>query len=138
MENKKNVSEYKPKCYIPTFQSKDELGNPCHIYKDDTDTIIPSVTTLLKDILGIYQYKHTGSSYAATRGTFVHLACQAYDEHDLVESTLDPVLVPYLKRYKEALLVNNITIEANELPRFHPQLRFAGTMDKIAIINPRH
>lgn len=131
----KSISDFNQKVFVPTFLSKDEHGNPCHIYQDDAGNILPSVTSILKDALGTYRYKSSGPSYAATRGTAVHLACQYYDEKDLVERDLDPVIRPYLEQYKRAIAAHNIVVEANELMRYHNLLLYAGSIDKIARVD---
>lgn len=133
----KNVDSYTPKIYIPSFRTKDELGNPCHVYEDDAGRIIPSVTSILKESLNLYQYKHSGASYAANRGTMCHLACQLHDEHDLDESTLDPVIIPYLEQYKLAKKQYGVTVEANEIRRYHNTMFYAGSVDAIIKIKKR-
>jgi hypothetical protein len=117
------------KYYIPSFEPKG------HIYQSDEGEVLPSVTTIIKDSLKIYQYKSYGPSVAATRGTYVHLACQMYDENDLDESTIDPVVAPYLESYKLALKKYGINVEANELMRYHPTLKFAGSIDKVVMLD---
>lgn len=117
----------KMKIYVPTFEP---IG---HIYQDDHGDILKSVTTILKDELGLYQWK--GTMTKATRGTNIHLACQFYDEKDLKEDSLTEDIKENLDQYKKALAENNIVVEANELPRYHPELGYAGTIDKIAKVD---
>jgi len=117
-----------PRTHIPDFEP---LG---HIYMASDGMILPSVTTILKEELGLYSW---GSSSAATRGTHVHLACQYYDEGNLDEATVRPEIQPYLAQYKLALQEHGITVLQNELRRYSPKYLFAGSIDKVVEISGR-
>ena len=112
------------KLYVPTFEP---IG---HIYQNDHGDVLKSVTTILKDELGLYQWK--GTMTKATRGTNIHLACQFFDEKDIDEKALDTDIRENLGQYKKALAENDIVVEANELMRYHPELGYAGMVDKVA------
>lgn len=113
---------------IPCFEP---IG---HQYHDPAGMLLDSVTTILKEELGLYQFF---SQSAPVRGTNVHKVCQYYDENDLLESSVkelpDDVSL-YFEQYKLALAEHKIVIRANELMRYSPVYNFAGTLDKIATI----
>lgn len=73
---------------------------------------------------------------SAERGTAVHLATQFDDEGTLDESTLDPVIVPYLlawRRFKVEMGFHPLNIEQRKAQIGTPS--FAGTIDRVARIN---
>lgn len=104
-----------------------------HSYHTPDGTELLSVTQVCKAGLGLYIHKRSGP--AAQKGTLVHQTLELYDKNDLVMETLDPILVKYLEQYKLALEENKITVIQNETRRYHPELLFAGTIDKIVKIN---
>lgn len=115
------------KLYIPDFEPKG------HIYARPEDGLLmDSVTTIIKAECGLYQY---GDGVAAERGTAVHRACHYYDDGDLDEATLPDNVKPYLEQYVKALSDLKIKILANELMRYHPTYLYAGTPDKLAIVD---
>lgn len=111
------------KIYEPDFDLK------THTYHTPEGIECPSVTSILKMELGSFQY---GDNYYAQRGTAIHQACQYYDEGDLDEQSLDPLIKPYLESYKNFLKEIKIKILQNEMKRYHPKYLYAGTLDKIA------
>ena len=70
-----------------------------HTYKTD-DVVRPGVTTILKKARLIDTDAPWFDEYSRDRGTAVHLACELWDLGTLDESTLDPVLVPYLDGWR--------------------------------------
>jgi len=118
------MKPYKP--LIPNFLT---VG---HLYHDDGGMVLPSVTTILKEELGLYQFS---SQDAPVRGTDVHLACQYYDNDDLVESSLTEEVASYFGQYKIAKKELGIKVHANELMRYSKKYCVAGTLDKVVTIN---
>lgn len=111
---------------IPNFEPKG------HQYHDDAGALLESVTNILKDELGLYQFS---SQDAPIRGTNVHIACQYHDEGGVKADSLTDEVAAYFGQYKLALAAHNIKVHANELMRFHKVYRFAGRLDKIATID---
>jgi len=75
---------------------------------------------------------------AAERGTAIHLATQYHDEGTLDESTLDPLIVPYLeawRKFKSEMSVKIVSIERRAARIGHPS--FAGTIDRVGKIGSR-
>ena len=118
------MKPYKP--LIPNFLP---VG---HQYHDDAGMVLPSVTNILKEELGLYQFS---SQTAPVRGTDVHLACHFYDDTDLIESTLTEEVVAYFRQYKLAKQAHNIKVHANELMRYSKKYCVAGTLDKVVTID---
>lgn len=98
---------------------------------------IPSVTTILKDV-GIVNYSampNATSEMALHRGSMVHLACQLYDEHDIDESTLDPILKPYLAAWKRFISESGFVIEEIEQRGYNPKWGYVGCLDRKGKLN---
>jgi len=69
------------------------------------------------------------------RGRLIHLACEYYDRDELDESTVDLQIRPYLDAYVKFLLDTKFKITAIEYRLSHPTLFYAGTLDRIGILN---
>lgn len=72
---------------------------------------------------------------SAERGTAVHLATQYDDEGTLDESTLDPVIMPYVeawRKFKVEMGFQPIHIERRLARIGHPS--FAGTIDRVCMV----
>lgn len=116
------------KTYEPLIPNFEPVG---HLYHDNAGMLLDSVTNILKDELGLYQFS---TQDAPVRGQDVHSACQFYDEKDLNESTLTDEVMAYFNQYKLALKFHNIKVHINELMRYSKRYRFAGRLDKIVTI----
>jgi len=104
-----------------------------HIYRLD-GVEIPGVSEIIKDA-GLSSFKDSCDPWYADRGSKVHLACQLWDEADLNEESLDPHIVPYLEAWKKFLAESDAKILANEQMLHHPALLYAGTVDRILLID---
>jgi hypothetical protein len=72
----------------------------------------------------------------ALRGTLVHRTLQYLDDDDLVESSVPPQLEGYVQAYRAFLRENDPgPILVNEQQFCDPVLGFAGTIDRIRVIN---
>jgi len=90
---------------------------------------LPSVTTILKaeGFIDAAFY----DEYSRDRGSMVHLACHLDDMGDLDESSVDPVIKPYLKAYRSFKEQSGFIASISEEPMASATYRFAGTPDKI-------
>ena len=120
------IKKFEPKIYVPSFEPLN------HEYHSPDGMFLPSVTQVIKDIFDTYNYK--GNTGAATKGSHIHKACELWDNNDLEEESLDPIIKPYLEQYKLALKNENIKILENEVMRYSPKYFYAGTIDSIAQI----
>lgn len=98
------------------------------------DRVLPSVTSILADA-GLCDFSAPWFTDAVKlRGQLVHETLAIFDEGDLDEDTLDPTLEPYLAGYRRFLDDTNAVVEHSERRLCHPELGFAGTLDKIVRI----
>jgi len=91
----------------------------------------PGVTEVLDPLLELDGIPKAVLKAAAEFGTHVHLACHLFDQGVLDEPALDPHLAPYLAAWKIFLKETGATVMLSEKRVAHPQLRYAGTLDKI-------
>ena len=92
-----------------------------------------TVTELLKDEGFIDTQWFT--EYYATRGTYVHKACELLDHDDLEEAELDPVLIPYVsawQRFKDESKFQIIEMETRLISETY---QFTGKPDRIGLLN---
>jgi hypothetical protein len=97
-----------------------------HIYTVD-GIQKPSFSEIKDTVYGHYPYPEG----AAERGHHVHLATQLFDENDLDEATLDPVVAGYLegwKLFREEMDFNPLQIE---MKVYNPTYGYCGTLDRI-------
>lgn len=102
---------------------------------------VPSVTqvlSILTDFEMVEKFNPGAVAYASVRGDAVHYACELYDKGTLDWSTLDDELKPYLDawilfRKQTGFIPNRI-----EHKVFHPNLRYAGTLDRTGILFDNH
>lgn len=107
-----------------------EFDAATHTYRHN-GVVVPSVTQILAPLYdGLQHIRPDVLAAAGERGTAVHLACELDDEDDLDESTLDPVLVPYLDAWRLFKQQKKVRILAIEARVFHSALRYAGTLDR--------
>ena len=98
-----------------------------HIYTVDGKSI-PSVTTILKACGLIDTTWFTEG--ATTRGTYVHQATELLDRDDLDESSLDPVLTPYVDAYRRFKQETGFVIDDIEKRVHNATYGYAGTLDR--------
>jgi hypothetical protein len=102
-----------------------------HTYRFE-GRVIPSVTQCLKTA-GVIDYSMIPQDVlqrAAIRGTAVHKACELWDLDTLDESSLDAEVGAYLEGYKAFLRDTGFQPARIEERIFHPQYRYAGTLDR--------
>ena len=87
----------------------------------------PGVTTIIGDVYGRYPYPEG----AAERGHHVHLATQLYDEDDLDEGTLDPLVAGYLEGWKLFREEMAFTPTQIEMLVHNSTYGYCGTLDRI-------
>lgn len=93
----------------------------------------PSVTQILKDEGFIDDTWFTEES--RRRGNQVHLITRLYDEGTADEWEFDPAIYPYLEGWKRFLRESGFRPEIIERPYGSTVYRFAGTPDRIGILN---
>lgn len=95
----------------------------------------PSVTEIIADA-GLYgDAMGYFTDYARDRGSFVHIAIKYHIEGTLDDSTIDPVILPYLNAWKKFETDTGFISEITEGPMANESLMFAGTPDHIGKFN---
>lgn len=97
---------------------------------------LDSVTQILQ-YLGLTNDYSNISSFYADRGTAVHKAVEFVDKGTLDDATLDPICAPYVAAYRRFLRESGYTPLYWEVPLYHGGLGFAGTIDKVGLLNGR-
>jgi len=97
------------------------LDETDHTYRDQDGNIInPSATGLLKWAGHIDATFY--DAYSANRGRIVHLSCQLFNEGDLDEESLDPVIAPYWKAYVRFLYDTGFKVSRGEFIAYNEAL----------------
>lgn len=97
--------------------------------------VVPGVTSVLSPISDYSGVPAHALEAASLRGQAVHLACQFYDEGDLYEEGLDPVLAPYLSAWAQFRHDHDCNWFEIEKPRYCSRMGFAGTPDRVGTID---
>ena len=103
-----------------------------HTYTLDGRTLL-SVTSILKEA-GMLVYP-SGMQDAMMRGRYVHSATEMIDRGTLDWELLDDTLLPYCTAYQKFLLDKNPEILLSEKPMYHAGHLFAGTPDRIILMD---
>jgi len=94
------------------------------------DEELPSVITILAASFP-FNARRDVAEEARERGLIVHKACELDDQAILDESTIDDEIWPYLKAWRAFRSEHGFTPEGIEVRRYHPQRKYAGTIDRI-------
>lgn len=101
------------------------------------DREIPSVSSILSPITSpLYsRMPEWRREETALRGTYAHKATELYDLDRLNWETLDPKLEPYVNAWLAFRYASDVEILEIEQRVAHPILWYAGTFDRVAILN---
>lgn len=107
-----------------------------HRYTVDGE-VLPGVTTILRPLSDAF---YAGISREVLRakaelGEAVHKAAELYDARILDESTVHPLVRPYLDAYVDFRQKLRFVPIASELRVWSPASRFAGTLDLLGTID---
>lgn len=91
---------------------------------------VPGVTSILAPLQDFSCVPRDVLSAASAFGTAVHKACELDDLEVLDEEQLDPELAPYLAAWRRFCRDYEVDWIGIEQQVFHPQLRYAGTLDR--------
>lgn len=98
---------------------------------------VPGVTSILKPLVDFSRVPPAVLAAKADLGRRVHFACQLHDEDDLDEGSIEPDVAPYLIAYRRFLAQTRASIVENERRVFEPTYRYAGTLDRVMLIEGR-
>lgn len=95
----------------------------------------PNVTEILQEA-GLTKLWGSADqqAYARDLGIAVHKACELHDRGTLLQSSVDPVVRPYLDAYLMFLEVNRPEILAIEERVYHRELGYCGTLDRAMVL----
>jgi hypothetical protein len=99
-----------------------------HLYTHNK-TIIPSVTTILKEEGFVDDTWFT--EWAREKGSNVHLAIKYDVAGELDEETLDDEIRPYLKAFRKFMKESGFKVERAEVPGISTTYGYAGTPDLV-------
>jgi hypothetical protein len=108
-----------------------EFDSDNHQFKIDGRPI-PSVTQIIKGA-GLIDDRWF-DDYYSERGSAVHLTCQLFDEGDLDEANLDPVLSGYLSGWKKFRSDTGFTPDEIEKQVYNLELQYAGMLDRFGVL----
>ena len=73
--------------------------------------------------------------YYATRGTYVHKACELLDRDELEEAELDPILAPYVSAWQNFKNESMFKVIEMETRLVSTTYQFTGKPDRIGVLN---
>lgn len=116
-----------------------QFDEATHTYTLNGRTLL-SVTQVLK-AAGLTEYLDRIPpdvlEKARQRGVAVHAACQFLDEGDLDWNTVHPSIIGYVHAWEKFKTDTGIVFTEIEKRRYHPLYLFAGTPDRVGILNGR-
>lgn len=111
-----------------------ELRHADHRYVRDDDPFDvdpwPSVTKVLGTLPEYQKAYRFSNAYAMSLGSAVHAACDIVNKGQQVDpASLAPAAAPYLEAWKRLAKQMNLRVLESEVVVWHPELRYAGTLD---------
>jgi hypothetical protein len=97
------------------------------------DLRIPGISEVLKSAGLIDDRWFT--EHSREKGSGAHAACHFFDEDDLVESSLDPVIIPHVEAWKKFRSETGFKPTIIEKKLYSAVFNFAGTPDRAGILN---
>lgn len=110
------------------------FDEPSHTYRFN-DQVVPGVTSILSPLTDFDRVPPAVLEAASQFGKAVHLACELDDLDDLNEATLDPALKPYLSAWRRFSKEHAVEWTVIEEPAYHATMRYAGTPDRLGMVN---
>lgn len=100
--------------------------------------VVPSVTTIIASLYDFSFVSEVNMEKACRRGTEVHRACELYDQGALNEDGMHLwAWIEYFNAYKRFRAETGFVPEVNEQRIYHPQLKYAGSLDLRGLLNDR-
>lgn len=108
-----------------------------HEYFDEAGAWVPGVTEILRKVGVLVPPPVRGMDYYFERGRKGHLALELFDLDNLDELTLDDQLKGYVNAWRKFKEETGFVVENIERIVFNKRLRYAGTLDRIGVLNGR-
>lgn len=96
--------------------------------------VVPGVTQVLAPLVDLSAVPADVLARASAFGTAVHRATELRDLGDLDESALDDALRPYVDAWVAFSADHTVRWDHIEERVYHPTLRYAGTVDRIGLV----
>jgi len=109
------------------------FDQPSHTYRF-MGAVVPGVTSLLRPLSSFAGIAPAVLEAKAKLGRDVHAACEYDDQDDLDEDFLEPDVAGYLKGWRAFRRDTHCTVLAVEKRVFEPMLQYAGTLDRLLLI----
>lgn len=113
-----------------------EFDADTHTYRVNGE-VWPSVTQVLGQLQDFSMVDPDVLARAAAFGTNVHDACHLDNMGMLDDAALDPSLRPYVDAWRQFIKDSGAVVISSEHRIAHPKLRYAGTLDTVAVIRRR-
>lgn len=110
-----------------------QFNEETHTYYFD-NKVIPGVTTVIKPLMNLDHINEEVLDRKSKIGTAAHKATELFDEDNLDESTLHPIIVPYLDAWKKFRDETKIEIVSSEAKVFNQKYGYAGMYDRIGVL----
>lgn len=101
-----------------------------HVYRLD-GAVVPGVTTVIASLYDFSSIPAWILDRKSAIGRAVHLATELYDDGDLDEESVDPVVRPYLDAWIRFRKETGCAVLHSERQMSDPLLRYAGTVDRV-------
>lgn len=98
---------------------------------------VPSVSRIIAPLQDFSSVPADALAMKAALGTAIHRAAELDDIGDLDEESLDDAVVPYLAAWRAFRADTGAEFLAIESRLYHPILRYAGTLDRLATLHRR-
>lgn len=95
-----------------------------------------AVSKILEALELSHRFSNLDAFYSI-RGRAVHSAVEMVDKSSLDRDSLDPIIRPYVDAYLLFLRQSGYTPVETEFGMYDAEFRFAGTVDKIGMLNGR-
>lgn len=105
-----------------------------HVYRAG-GVVVPSVTQVLAPLVDFAGIPEHVLEAKRTLGQHVHQACELDDEGDLDEDFLEVNVAAYLSAWRAFKRDTRAEVVLNEQRVFDPLLLFAGTLDRVVLLN---
>lgn len=118
------------------------LDESSHIYTHQDGHQPPSVTGILGSVPPwLHRFDRAKPEDVARKGDIgraVHLACEYFDQRVLDWDSLDPEVQPYVEGWILFCQEKRVEVLAVEQRVYHPQLGYAGTLDRLLLADTAH
>lgn len=104
-----------------------------HRYTVDGE-VLPHVTQIIAPLIDYSAVPRDVLERKRELGVAIHLAAELDDRGELDEATVDAAVAPYLAAWRTFRATTQAEIVAIEDRLAHPSLRYAGTLDRTALL----